>query len=220
MATTQTGFAVASIGDVKHGDVNEGRVRHQVRDHFGIEAFGVNAFRAVEAGAPLINEHNELGVAAPGQQELYVVLSGTARFTIDGEEVEAPAGTLLYLEPEARRGAVADEPDTTVLVVGGSPGLAYNQSPGFLVGPMFGPYGENDFAGAAAIVRGVLEQHPGLPLGLYNLACCEARLGETDAAFEHLAASIEAEERFKEIARDDDDFESIRDEPRFRELVG
>jgi hypothetical protein len=220
MATTATGFAVAPIGDIEQGEVRDGRVRHKVREHFGIEAFGVNAYRALEAGAPLINEHNELGVASPGQQELYVVLSGKARFTIDGEEVDAPAGTLIYLEPEAKRGAVADEKDTTVLVIGGLPGMAYNQSPGFLVGPMFGPYGEDDFAGAAAIVRDVLKEHPGLPLGLFNLACCEARLGETDAALEHLAQSIEGEERFKELARDDDDFASIRGEQRFRELVG
>ena len=151
MATTQTGFAVATIDDIEHGDVNDGRVRHRVRDHFGIEGFGVNAFRAVEAGGQLINEHTELGVASPGQQELYVVLSGKARFTIDGEEVDAPAGTLVYVAPDAKRGAVADEQDTTVLVVGGSPGLAYNQSPGFLVGPMFVPYGEGDYAGAARL---------------------------------------------------------------------
>ncbi len=220
MATTQTGFAVATIDDIEHGDVNDGRVRHRVRDHFGIEGFGVNAFRAVEAGGQLINEHTELGVASPGQQELYVVLSGKARFTIDGEEVDAPAGTLVYVAPDAKRGAVADEQDTTVLVVGGSPGLAYNQSPGFLVGPMFVPYGEGDYAGAADFVRGVLKEHPGLPLGLYNLACCEAQLGESEAAFEHLAASIDSEERFKDLARDDDDFASIRDEPRFRKLVG
>jgi Cupin domain len=220
MATTQTGFAVAPIGDIDQGEVRDGRVRHKVREHFGIEGFGVNAYRATEAGARLINEHNELGLGAPGQQELYVVLSGKARFTIDGDEVEASAGTLVYVEPGAKRGAVADEQDTTVLVIGGSPGLAYNQSPGFLVGPMFGPYGEDDFAGAAAIVRDVLKEHPGLPLGLYNLACCEARLGDSEAALDHLAAAIDAEHRFRDIARDDDDFESIRDEPRFRELVG
>jgi mannose-6-phosphate isomerase-like protein (cupin superfamily) len=220
MATTATGFAVAPIGEIEQGEVRDGRVRHKVREHFGIEGFGVNAYRALEVGAPLINEHNEIGFAAPGQQELYVVLSGKARFTIDGEEIDAPAGTMIYLDPEAKRGAVAEEKETTVLVIGGSPGLAYNQSPGFLVAPMFGPYGEDDFAGAAAIVRDVLKEHPGLPIGLYNLACCEARLGETDAALEHLAESIDAEERFRELARDDDDFASIRGEQRFRELVG
>src|SRR3954452_9176731 len=133
MATTAAGYAVASIADIEHGEVNEGRVRHRVRDHFGIEGFGVNAFRAVEAGALLINEHTEQGLAGPGQQELYVVLSGTARFTIDGEEVDVPAGSLVYVASELKRGAVAAEPETTVLVVGGAPGTAYNQSPGFLV---------------------------------------------------------------------------------------
>ena len=165
MATIQTGFAVAPIGDIEQGEVSDGRVRHKVREHFGIEAFGVNAFRAVEAGAQLINEHNELGVASPGQQELYVVLSGQGAVH-DRRRRDRSAGRNARLRrANAKRGAVADEQDTTVLVVGGTPGVAYNQSPGFLVGPMFGPYGEGDFAGAAAIVREVLKEHPGLPLG-------------------------------------------------------
>ncbi len=220
MATTATGFAVASIDDIEQGVVADGRVRHKVREQFGIEGFGVNAFRALEAGASVINEHNELGFAAPGQQELYVVLSGKATFTIDGEEIDAPAGTFVYVGPDAKRGAVADEAETVVLVVGGAPGVAYNESPGFLVGPMFGPYQQDDFAGAKAIVLDVLEEHPGLPLALYNLACCEARLGETDAALDHLAQSIEGERRFAELARDDDDFGSVRDSARFKELAG
>ena len=220
MATTQTGFTVASIDDIEQGRVADGRVRHKVREQFGIEGFGVNAFRALEAGAEVINEHDERGFAAPGQQELYLVLSGKATFTIDGDEVDAPAGTLVSVEPDAKRGAVADEAETVVLVVGGAPGVAYNQTPGFLVGPMFGPYQQEDWAGAAAIVRDVLEEHPGLPIGLYNLACCEARLGETDAALEHLEQAIAGEPRFADLGRDDDDFESVRETPRFKELVG
>jgi hypothetical protein len=105
-------------------------------------------------------------------------------------------------------------------VVGGSPGVAYNQTPGYLVGPMFGPYGENDFEGAAEIVRGVLQEHPGLPIGLYNLACCEARLGETDSSLEHLEQAIAGDPGFASLARDDGDFESLRENARFKELVG
>src|SRR3954471_2056430 len=147
MATTKTGFAVATIDEIEQGQVASGRVRHKVRDHFGIEGFGVNAMRAGDAGAQVINEHSESGLGANGQQELYVVLKGHARFTVDGEEIDAPAGTLVSVEPGVSRGAVADEQDTTVLIIGGSPGTAYNQTPSFLVGPMFGPYQEDDFAG-------------------------------------------------------------------------
>lgn len=220
MATTQKQYAVATITDIEQGVATSGRVRHKVRDHFGIEGFGVNAMRATEAGGQVINEHSESGVTSNGQEELYVVLAGHARFTVDGEEIDAPAGTLVYVRPGVLRGAVADEQDTTVLVVGGAPGVAYNQTPGWLVSPMFGPYQEGDFAGAAAKLREVLEEHPGLPLAFYNLACCESRLGEKDEALEHLAAAIDAEPGFVGLARDDDDFAPLREDARFRELVG
>ena len=219
MATTETGYAVTPIGDTEQGEVRDGRVQHRIRAHFGIEAFGVNAFRAVEAGARLINEHIETGVGSNGQEELYVVLTGSARFTLDGDEIDAPAGTLVYARPNVKRGAIANEPDTTVLALGGTAGVAYNQSPSFLVAPMFGPYGEEDFAAAAAIVRDVLAEHPGLPLALYNLACCESRLEERDAAFEHLAQAIAGESGFAEFAKTDSDFDPIREDPRFAALL-
>src|SRR3954464_9280424 len=109
MATTQTGFAVATIDDIEQGVVSAGRVRHKVREHFGIEGFGVNVMRAVEPGGQVINEHTETGVTGNAQEELYVVLSGPARVTVAGDEIDAPAGTLVFVEPGVTRGAVADE---------------------------------------------------------------------------------------------------------------
>ncbi|HEU5213483.1 MAG TPA: cupin domain-containing protein [Gaiellaceae bacterium] len=220
MAATKTGFAVATIDEIEQGTVSDGRVRHKVREHFGIEGFGVNANRAVEAGGQIVNEHSETAIANAGQQELYVVLKGHARFTVDGDEIDAPAGTLVYVEPGVSRSAVADEKDTTVLIVGGAPGTAYNQTPGWFVAPMFGPYQQDDFAAAADIVRGVLAEHPGMPLALYNLACCEARLGQDDEALEHLAQAIAGDPAFGPFAQDDDDFASLRGDARYQELVG
>ena len=40
------------------------------------------------------------GEEDPGNEELYVVLRGRARFEIDGETVDAPAGTLVFCAPE------------------------------------------------------------------------------------------------------------------------
>jgi mannose-6-phosphate isomerase-like protein (cupin superfamily) len=220
MATTKTGFAVATLDGIEQGAVNAGRVRHKVREQFGIEGFGVNVMRALEVGAEVIGEHAESTVGTTGQQELYIVLDGRARFTVGGEEVDAPAGTFVAVEPGVSRKAVAEEQDTTVLIVGGAPGLAYNQTPGWFVAPMFGPYQQNDFASAAAIVRDVLAEHPGMPLALYNLACCESRLGETDEALDHLAQAIAGEPGFGPFARGDDDFEPLRGDARFQELVG
>ena len=106
MATTQTGFAVATIDDIEQGDVNEGRVRHKVREHFGIEGFGVNAFRAVEAGGAADQRaHRSWASRRRASRSSTSCSRGKARFTIDGDEIDAPAGTLVYVEPgrEARR---------------------------------------------------------------------------------------------------------------------
>jgi hypothetical protein len=93
-----------------------------VRHFFGIDAFGVNAYRAKD-GADAVPEHDE---TASGHVELYFVASGRARFTIDGETFEAPAGTFIYLEePAATRSAQAAVDDTVVVAVGGPRGQAY-----------------------------------------------------------------------------------------------
>ena len=86
-----------------------------VREHFGISAFGVNAFTPNEEGT-LINDHDEAG---SGQEELYVVLDGSATFEVDGETFEALAGTFVAVRPESRRKATGTG---TVLALGGIPG--------------------------------------------------------------------------------------------------
>ncbi len=89
-----------------------------VREHLGIHAFGINAYTPGEEGT-LIGEHDESG---SGQEELYIVLDGTATFEVDGETVDAPAGTFVFVGPESRRKATGDG---TVLAVGATPGEAY-----------------------------------------------------------------------------------------------
>ncbi len=94
-----------------------------VRHHFGVTAFGVNAYVARAAEELVIEEHSE---GSGGHEELYVVTAGRAAFTIAGEEVDAPAGTLVAVtDPTIVRGAVAAEPGTTVLVVGAPRGEPY-----------------------------------------------------------------------------------------------
>ena len=75
-----------------------------VREHLGIHAFGINAFTPGEDGT-LVNEHDESGT---GHEELYLVLDGNATFEIDGETVDAPAGTYVFVAPESRRKATGD----------------------------------------------------------------------------------------------------------------
>jgi hypothetical protein len=106
----------------------DGTLWKPIRSTLGVRAFGVNAYTARAAGDRLFNEHDETESFAGRQrhEELYVVLEGRATFTVDGEEVDAPALTLVFVEnPAARRGAVAAAPGTTVLAIGGPVGEAY-----------------------------------------------------------------------------------------------
>jgi hypothetical protein len=104
-----------------------------VRRHLGIEAFGANARVAREAGEVLVMPHDERAggpYGTDGHEELYVVLRGHATFTVGGREVDAPAGTLLFVrDPSVVRSAVAAAPDTAVLGVGAAPGEAYRVAP-------------------------------------------------------------------------------------------
>jgi hypothetical protein len=101
---------------------------HLVRRHFDVQAFGVNG-SAGNAGDVLVFEHHERDDAengTEGHEELFAVMSGHARFTVDGEELDAPAGTLVFVrDPALLRSARAIADDTAILVVGGRPGAAY-----------------------------------------------------------------------------------------------
>jgi tetratricopeptide (TPR) repeat protein len=220
MATaTDKAYRVVTLDGIEPAEQADGRVRLAVRRELDIEAFGVNAFRSVAENAQIINEHVELGLSSAGQQELYVVLNGSATFTIDGERVEAPAGSLVFVpDPATKRGAVAAEVGTTVLAIGGTPGEAYRVSPPEAQEAMEA-YNDGDFEKAIERLGQVLAREPNDVLSLYNTACFEARLGRTDEALEHLRLAVEGNERAAELARTDGDFDSIREDPRFKQLV-
>jgi quercetin dioxygenase-like cupin family protein len=114
--------AVESFGGEKPG---EGTWK-PLRAKLGIEAFGVNAFVGREAGARVIEDHTEEG---SGHQELYVVLGGKARFELNGDQIEAKAGSLVFIgDPAVRRTAFALEPNTSVLAVGAPAGTVFTPS--------------------------------------------------------------------------------------------
>jgi tetratricopeptide (TPR) repeat protein len=185
-----------------------------VRLHFGINSFGINAYSA-RAGKRVIEEHDELGHGAGRHEELYLVATGHATFELGGEEVDAPAGTVVFVrDPAVRRGAVA-KADTTVLVVGGIPGRAFEPSPweAWLAAKPLLDAGQPD-RGAAVFLE-ALERHPGNSNVLYNLACFESLAGRPDDALAHLTEAIELDPRMREWARADEDFAAIRDDPRF-----
>lgn len=187
-----------------------------LRATLGAEAFGVNAWTARDPGQVVIGEHDELGLGAAGHEELYVVLAGSATFTVDGEEVEAPAGTLVFVkDPAVTRSAIAREADTTVLVIGGTPGKAYEVAPWERNARVLRFWETGDWESAIGELRDLHAAEPGSAGILYNLACAEARAGRRDDALEHLAACVEIFPPFADNAQTDDDLASIRDDPRF-----
>ena len=167
-----------------------------------------------------IGEHDELAPGASGHEELYVVAAGGCTFTVDGDEVDAPRGTVLFVrDPAAKRSAQATEDGTIVLVVGGRPGEAFRPGPSEALAPFFRLYRNGDYEGALSACREALEAHPGNALILYNIACLEGRLGHRDDALASLGESLAAWPEYKQLAAGDDDLASLRDDPRFQALV-
>ncbi len=193
-------------------EMPEGFVWRPVRRHFGIQAFGTNAYTPGASGQ-VVEEHSE---QTYGHEEIYVVLRGRVRFTLGDDEHELGAGQLVFVrEPSRRRAAVALTDDAAVLAVGGRPGQAHEITPWeytFAASPHLraGRYEE-----ARRVVREGLDARPGSAPLLYALACIEALAGEHDTALELLNESVAADERFRGYAQTDEDFASIRDDPRF-----
>ena len=205
-------WKVARIEDIERRDRDR-----PVREHLGIHGFGVNAFMPGEDGT-LINDHDEAGT---GQEELYIVLEGNATFEVEGETVDAPTGTLIFVGPHARRKATGD---ATVLVIGGTPGEAYQGIDWGESWPLhqesLTAYSEQRYADALAAVSSALEQMPDHAGLNYNYACFATLAGDTsDETFAHLRRAVELLPRFREDAPRDDDFAAVRDDPRFEDAL-
>jgi quercetin dioxygenase-like cupin family protein len=221
MATTKA-YATLSLAEsfAASEPNDEGRVRSRVRRELGVNSFGINASRVGTAGARLIREHDETGPGSTRQEELYFVHTGRATFIVGGEEIDAPAGTFVFVpDPEAKRSAVAAESDTTIVMLGGTPGEAWRITPGEALYGFFEKYNAKDYQGALEATQEVLADYPGNGLVLYNMACSESLLGRADEAFAHLEQALEAARSLAENARTDEDFDPIRDDPRFQRLV-
>ena len=187
-----------------------------IRRRFGLSAFGINAYTAHEAGQDVVEEHTEERL---GHEEVYVVVAGRATFTLGAETVDAPAGTMVVLrDPATRRHAVAAEPATTVLAVGGKPGL-HDPSAWEWSFAAYGHHSEGDTERGIAVLEEGLEQKPeARPRFLYDLACLASLSGRGEEALEHLREAVELDPELRKLAARDTDLDAIRDDPRFPAL--
>ena len=204
-----TDYAVARLAEIPRSGTDGRWI--SIRHHFGIQAFGVNG-RTADAGEEVVDEHSE----QDGDEELYLVVSGRARFTVDGDEIDAPTGTFVFVPPGTARRAEATEPETIVLVVGAPPGAPYVPQEQETWMPL---YEQGRYDEAAGVLDSVLARHPDDPRTLYNLACMESMAGRSDDALEHLRRAVELRPALAEQARADDDFAPIRDDRRFDSAV-
>jgi hypothetical protein len=187
-----------------------------VRYTLGFRAAGTNAWEA-DTGGQLNPPHTE----DAGSEEMYVVLRGRAKFTVGEETADAPAGTVVFVPPEVFRTAVAEEDGTIVFAVGGIVGKPFE-------GGNWDTYAVADelrrggrLEEGREVLRKAREERPNSWAMAYNSGCWEVLAGNPDAAIEHLRRARELDaEAVRPYLAEDSDLESLRDDPRFQELVG
>ena len=210
-----TRYGIADLRDIE--ELDDGRCPYRpVRHHFGITTFGATTWTARNAGDRLLNEHDEKDEF----DELYLVLSGTARFVLAGDTVEVQTGTFVNVAAGVMRTAFAQEAGTTVLAIGGGREGEPYRAGGWEVWSVLRPLmqaGRHEELVARA--RPLLDDGPPYPELLYNVACSESLLGRTDDALDHLRRAIQLMPEIARFARDDQDFAALREEPGFAELI-
>jgi tetratricopeptide (TPR) repeat protein len=210
-------YAVAHLDEIDEL-VDVGCHYRPVRHHFGITAFGATAWTAHAAGDLIINAHDEDDPTS--DQELFLVMRGHAVFDLDGDRVNAPAGTFVFAPPGMNRTASAEEAGTTILLLEGTPGKAYEPRGWELWAPIAPLYQAGEYAEVADRLRVLVETSPQYPMLFFNLACCESLCGQTTDALDHLQRAIEMSEEFRASAKEDSDLDPIRNDPTFKELTG
>ena len=205
-------YAVVALRDLGH--VTAGQAHwHTIRSTLDVRAFGINAWTATEDAQQLVGEHTE--AAGEAHEELYVVLSGRATFTLDGETVEAPEGTVVHVaDPSVKRGATGAR-GTTILAVGAKPGEAFTPSSWERSAEALRYWPTEEWDKAIEVLERHLHETPDDAGVLYNLACAKARAGRADEALADLRRAVELRASLGESARADDDLASLRDDPAF-----
>jgi tetratricopeptide (TPR) repeat protein len=206
-------YEVTRFDELESIPVAEGLVWHPIRRRLGVSAFGINAYTAEAVGGHVVERHTEEQL---GHEEIYVVVQGHARFVLDDEIVEAPAGTMVFIgDPAVQREATAVEPGTLVLAVGGKPGEPYETSAWETMFYALPAQRAERWDDAIALYEEALRERPDHARLLYNLACMESLGGRPEDALLHLQQAARLDRRFVERALADADFDAIRDLPGF-----
>jgi quercetin dioxygenase-like cupin family protein len=212
-AMGEQGYETATIAELERPDGWS-----PIRKQLGVQAFGVNAWTAREAGGTLTPEHDEI---PSGHEELYVVVAGRATFTVAGDEIDAPTGTVVFVpDPATKRGAVAREPGTTLLALGARKGAPYRPRAWETNVDVFPMFDQGRYEEAKELLLEALGQYEDQGTLLYNLACAEARLGNPAAALDYLDAALRERPDLRGSAGEDEDLAALREDPRFAELIG
>jgi len=200
------------IDELEGIELPDGFTWKPVRRHFGIKAFGVNVYTPGASGQ-IVEEHTE---GQLGHEEIYLVLRGRVKFTVDGNEHELGQGQLVFVrDPSLKRAGVALTDDAAVLAVGGKPGEAFEVSAWETWFAAYPLQQAKRWDEAIALYTEALAERPDHPALFYNLACMEAQAGRADDALAHLQRAIELRPEFAESAATDEDFASVKDDPRF-----
>jgi hypothetical protein len=210
------GYAVAHLDAIEEF-TDAGCHYRPIRHQLGITAFGVTAWTAHAAGDLVFNEHDEDDPTA--DQELFLVLRGHAMFEIDGDRVDAPAGTLVFAPPRTKRTAIAKQASTTVIAMEGTPGRAYEARGWELWAPLAPLYAAGRYAEVADRLGALVAVSSQYPMLFFNLACCESLLGRTSEALDHLRHAIDGSAEFRVSAMTDSDLDPIRNESVFNQLI-
>jgi len=201
-----SGYEIASLTGIESLQ-GPGTLRWTpLRKHFGITAFGLNAYTASEAGQDVVEEHTEERL---GHEEVYVVVSGRATFVLDGEEHEVTAGSAVFLrDPKVKRYARAEEPGTTVLAIGGKPGQHEISAWEYF----FAAYAvfDEDADRALGEIEAGLAVRPEHPALHYHRACINAKAGRLDEARTALDRALELDPELRKWADEDEDLAPLR----------
>ncbi len=204
-------YAVASLDELDRIPVAHGLEWRPIRRRFGIRSFGVNAYTAEKPGDRVVEEHDETRL---GHEELYLVVRGRARFTLDWEDLDAPAGTLVFIrDPAVRRMAIAEEEGTAVLAVGGKPGEAFAPSAWEWYFAAEPHADESRLDEAIATVRAGLAEQPENGALHYHLARYQARAGDRDGALASLHRALELRPDLRRDAEESEDLAPFAQEP-------